>query len=261
MRRMTGVEQWSEWMRARGVAAGTLRVRRSHLLRLAAYCDPLAAGEQDIVAFMASHRHLKPESRKSMVASLRSFYTWALRSRLVATDPTIGLGSIRVPPAVPRPLPQRVLRNALRDADDETRLMLLLGAYAGLRRAEIAAVHSDDVEGLALVVTGKGGRTRRIPVHPLLAGRLAAVRGWAFPSPVRPGEHVSPDYVASRLERVLEDPWTPHSLRHYFATMAYRGTHDLRAVQQLLGHSNPQTTARYTLVDDDAMTAAVNAVA
>lgn len=261
MRAMTGVTDWTEWLQARGVARGTLRVRRSHLLRLAGACDPLTATEQDIAAFLAANRHLKPESRKSMVASFRSFYTWALRAGLVDADPTRGLGSIRVPPAVPRPLPQHVLRGALRDADEETRLMLLLGAYAGLRRAEIAAVHSDDVEGLALVVAGKGGRVRRIPIHPMLAGRLAGVRGWAFPSPVRPGEHVSPDYVASRLERVLEEPWTPHSLRHYFATMAYRGTHDLRAVQQLLGHSNPQTTARYTLIDDDAMVAAVNAVA
>ena len=261
MRAVTGVSDWTEWMQARGVAPGTLRVRRSHLLRLAAVCDPLEATEQDITAFLGAYRHLKPESRKSMVASLRSFYAWAVRAKLVDEDPTRGLGAIRVPPAVPRPLPQQVLRAALRDADEETRLMLLLGAYAGLRRAEIAAVHSNDIDGLALVVTGKGGRTRRIPIHPMLAGRLAGIRGWAFPSPVRVGEHVSPDYVSSRLERVLEEPWTPHSLRHYFATMAYRGTHDLRAVQQLLGHSNPQTTARYTLVDDEAMAAAVNAVA
>ena len=46
-------------------------------------------------------------------------------------------------------------------------------------------------------------------------------------------------------------------LRHRFATQAYNGTHDLRAVQQLLGHSRPETTARYTLTDDDALTAAV----
>jgi site-specific recombinase XerD len=73
--------------------------------------------------------------------------------------------------------------------------------------------------------------------------------------------HVTADYVADRLEKCLPDGWTAHSLRHRFATAAYNATKDLRAVQQLLGHARPETTARYTLVGDDAMTAAVMAVA
>jgi site-specific recombinase XerD len=52
-----------------------------------------------------------------------------------------------------------------------------------------------------------------------------------------------------------------HTLRHRFATKAYQGSHDLRAVQELLGHSSPQTTQRYTLVETDALNAAVLSVA
>jgi site-specific recombinase XerD len=236
-------------------------VRGSHLRRLASRVDPLAATPGDIVGFMVANSHLKPESRKSLISSMRLFYAWARAGGLVASDPTAGLGPVHVPPSVPRPISDVDLRSAFVTADEEVTLMLLLGCYAGLRRAEIAAVHSDDVDGLSLTVCGKGGRTRRIPVHPMLAGRLARVHGWAFPSPVRIGEHVGPDYVAGRLEVALPPPWTAHSLRHYFATKAYQGSHDIRAVQQLLGHSSLATTQRYVLVDDEAMRAAVLAVA
>jgi integrase/recombinase XerC len=255
------VELWLDGYRAAGASPGTIRVRGSHLRRFAARVDLCAATDADVVAFLASLPHLRPESRKSVQASLRCFYRWALIRGYVDRDPTICLRDVTVPPSVPHPITANALRAALLADDDETTLMILLGAYAGLRRAEIAAVHSGDVESSVLRVTGKGGRTRRVPVHPLLACRLSAVHGWAFASPVRPGRHVSPDYVADRLERVLPPPFTCHSLRHYFATAAYRGTHDLRAVQQLLGHSRPETTARYTLIDDDALTAAVLAVA
>jgi integrase len=258
---MSDVEAWLESYRAQGSSEGTIRVRRSHLTRFAAHVELQRATLDDVVVFLASYRSLRPESRKSMLASLRSFYRWAKASGLVEDDPTAGIGAVRTPAGVPRPIPEGALRQALAAADEQTTLMILLGAYAGLRRAEIAAVHANDLDGLAITVRGKGGVTRRVPIHPMLAGRLARLDGWAFPSSHRPGQHVTPSYVSDRLSRVLPAPYTPHSLRHRFATQAYAGTHDLRAVQRLLGHSRPETTARYVLVDEDALTAAVRAVA
>ena len=137
--------------------------------------------------------------------------------------------------------------------------MLLLGAYAGLRRAEIAGIHSDDITDMGLIVKGKGRKVRRIPIHPILAEALVDVSGYAFRG--RWGKSVTPNYVADHLEAVLPDPWTAHSLRHRFATQTYRACKDIRVVQQLLGHSSIQTTVRYVMVDEDALAAAVNAVA
>ena len=77
-----------------------------------------------------------------------------------------------VPRGVPRPAPDLVIRAALAAADDRTRLMILLAVLAGLRRAEIAGLHTSDYAGGVLTVRGKGGRTRMVPAHPLLAARL-----------------------------------------------------------------------------------------
>ena len=65
--------------------------------------------------------------------------------------------------------------------------------------------------------------------------------------------------VSCVLSQVLPPGWSAHSLRHAFASRAYAGTRDLRAVQTLLGHSKPETTARYTAVPDGALAAAVAA--
>jgi integrase len=139
--------------------------------------------------------------------------------------------------------------------------MLLLGGCAGLRLGEIAAFHSDSITATGLVITGKGGRTRRIPMHPVLTEELAGLNGYAFPSPYSAHDHLSRAAVSDALAVVLPRPFTPHSLRHRFATAAYRGTHDIRAVQLLLGHSSVSTTQRYTLIEEDALTAAVESIA
>lgn len=220
--------------------------------------DLLAATPADVQEYLGRPCR-GPNGRKSVLATLRSFYRWALARGYVDSDPTRLARTIRVPQGIPRPVPEAVLARALDRADAQTRLMLLLGAYAGLRRAEIAALHADDITQDGLVICGKGGRTRRIPIHPRLATELRFT-GWAFGSPVRSGQHVGPSYVAGRVEAVLEG-YTCHSLRHRFATCAYRATRDIRAVQELLGHSSPTTTAKYVLIDEDSLEAAVLAVA
>jgi site-specific recombinase XerD len=66
--------------------------------------------------------------------------------------------------------------------------------------------------------------------------------------PGRNGGHVTPEWVGELCANALPNGWTLHALRHLFATKAYAATHDLRAVQILLGHSSPSVTQRYVAV-------------
>jgi site-specific recombinase XerC len=254
------VDQWCDWYRAGDASPGTIKVRRGYLTRLAAVTPLEDITEADLIAWLQS-AGFAPNSRKSALASVRSFYRWAVDRGLLEHDPTAGLRPVKVPDGVPKPIAQRDLDRAVAAADGPTTLMLMLGSLAGLRRSEIAAVHSDHVTDLGLMVTGKGGKTRRVPIHPRLHPLLDHLEGFAFPSPRRPGQPVTGDFIEDRLMRVLPPPWTAHSLRHYFATHAYAGTRDIRAVQQLLGHSSVATTQRYVALDQEALLAAVLAVA
>lgn len=255
------LEQFRHYLEATGHAAATIRQRLSFLTGFAARCDLATATEDDVLQHFIDNRTHKPETRSAMRASLRAFYGWAVPRGYALVNPADHLPPVRVPAGVPKPVPEDIYREALAKADPETRLILLLGGCAGLRRAEIAAFHSDCIVDGFLVITGKGGRTRRIPIHPALAIALEGVHGYAFPSPLRSRDYVTTSYIEKRVIEVLPRPYTAHSLRHRFGTMAFRGSHNLRSVQELLGHSNPATTARYTLVDDDDLRAAVRSIA
>ena len=138
-----------------------------------------------------------------------------------------------------------------------------LGALVDPLVEVLSQVPDDPFQAQLVAVPGEGVRSW---LTWQLSQRLGGHRGvvahvdWVFPSTVRDG-HVGYDYLYKRVKAALGGRYTPHQLRHRFATQAYRGTHDLRAVQELLGHSSPTTTVRYTLIGNDAMTAAVHAVA
>ena len=255
------VDSYLAHLAAGGASAGTVRLRRGYLARLAGHVggDLLGATPEQLVGFVGTPGWA-PATRQSARASVRSFYCWAVEAGLLEQDPSRRLPGVRVPAGVPHPVGEVVLEAALAAADLEQTRMLLLGAFAGLRRAEIAAVHTSHLTPFGLAVTGKGGRQRVIPVHPLLRAALADVpAGWVFPSYRKPGQHVTGSHVYKRLRPLLGDA-SPHALRHRFATRAYQGTTDLLAVQRLLGHSKPETTVRYTQLSPDSLAAAVAAV-
>jgi site-specific recombinase XerD len=81
--------------------------------------------------------------------------------------------------------------------------------------------------------------------------------GYAFPSV--DGGPITPDAMGRRIARALPGKWSAHSLRHYYAGSVYRASHDIRSVQQLLGHASIATTEIYTHINDDDLHAAVSA--
>lgn len=253
--------QYRTWLEATNHSKATIDLRMTHAKALAARCDLATATEDDVLGLFAARRGQKPASLQALRASLKGFFAWAAPRGYCHTNAMDLVPAVRVPPGVPKPIPEDVYRAALLRADTQGRLMLLLGGCAGLRLSEIAAFHSDCISEGFLTICGKGGRTRRIPVHPALSAALEDVHGFAFPSNLRSREHVGAHTVAAWMRDLIPRPYTAHCLRHRFGTMAYRGSHDLRSVQELLGHSSPATTQRYTLVDDADLTAAVRSIA
>lgn len=273
--------EFEQYLIAGSVARSTIRLRLAYLNRLARrHPDPWTITARDLVAWIGGHPHWKPETKRSVRSSLRVFWAWAVDFEYTDHDPTRKLRAVKVPPTLPKPAPADVLDTALAKASDRDRLMLLLAAHAGLRRAEIAAVAWADLVDGWLTVVGKGGRERRIPIggrllaewHDERRRRLRGAAGtgwryvpdpasaWVFPSATT-GQHLTPDCVGDVLARMLGREWTAHTLRHRFATTAHQGTKDLRAVQTLLGHSSLVTTQRYVAVAEDELRAAVEAAA
>lgn len=165
---------------------------------------------------------------------------------------------------MPRPAPEQAYRSALRAADARGRVILRLAAEVGLRRAEVAQVHGrdliEDLTGWSLVVHGKGGRDRIVPLPADLAVEvraqlMAAGGGWMLPGDDQ--GHLSPRHVGIIASRLLPGDWTMHTLRHRCASRAYAGDRDLLSVQQLLGHASVATTQRYVRLPDDALRRAV----
>lgn len=152
-------------------------------------------------------------------------------------------------------------------ADPRAVLAVRLGAFCGLRRGEVARCAREDLSrdllGWSLRVVGKGGHVREVPVPDGLAVELLGMpAGWLFPSPYAAGPgHLTPHHVSKLVSRALPAGVTMHMLRHRCATVAYAGTHDLRAVQELLGHSRPETTAGYIATPAESVRAAVAAAA
>lgn len=245
-------------MRAAGRAPGTVRLHMHYLRNLADQLEhPWRASTPELQEFLARD-HWMPETRKSARAALRSFYRWGHRAGHVDVDPAVDLESVKVPPATPRPTPEDVVRDALSSTQRRERLMVMLAAYGGLRCREIRLVHRTDLTGDVLRVHGKGGKIRDVPiVNAELLAELRRVDGWAFPN--RQGLPMTAGHVTKLLSQALSGDWTGHTLRHRMGTAAYAGTRDLLAVQQLLGHSRPETTQRYVKLPDDAVRAAARA--
>lgn len=260
---------WCCRLTAAGRSTETIRTRSDHLRRAARALggSPWDVTEDQLLEWVGGE-DWRRETRRSVYASLRSFWGWAAGSGRCSMSPAEALPSVRPEPPMPRPTPETIYRDALAAAGERERLILQLAAHAGLRRAEIAQLgRSDlieDLAGYSLIVHGKGGRDRLVPLPAWLAWairtRLDAVGGlWLFPGDVN--GHLGPQTVGIVASRLLPDGWTLHSLRHRFATTAYAAERDLVSVQILLGHASVATTQRYVRPPDGALRRAVEAAA
>jgi integrase/recombinase XerC len=237
----------------------------------------------DIRAFMAMRRADDIAGRSLMraLAGLRSFGRFLEREGKGKVGALSAIRAPKVAKSLPKPI-QIAAAKRLADADerageerdpwilarDAAVMALLYGS--GLRISEALGLKRREVpkpgEGDVLVVTGKGNKTRMVPVlHNVLA--LIEEYSAMCPHPLPPqgpmfvgarGGPLSPRIIQLAMERLrgalgLPDSATPHALRHSFATHLLSRGGDLRAIQELLGHASLSTTQIYTGIDSERL--------
>ena len=221
----------------------------------------------------AANRHrqgLSPKSLQRHLSALRAWFRFLLREGLVKANPADGVRAPKVPRHLPHTLDADQIGHLMDlpgDAplDRRDRAIMELFYSSGLRLAELVALDVIDMrssDGL-LQVTGKGNKTRRVPVGRfareavgqwlVVRGQLAANAETALFVSQR-GTRLSARAIEARLrQRALEQGMPrhvhPHMLRHSFASHLLESSGDLRAVQELLGHADISTTQVYTHLD------------
>jgi len=238
----------------------TVRSRRQILRQWTRFLDErdvplLEATRDDVLDFLAPY--VEPETVGTYRGALSAFYSWAVDRDLIAREPTRKLPPVIRDNVAPNPIPNDVLRDLLAEASPVDRQIIILGRFAGLRAAEIAAAHRTYLKpgrgGQQIVrLRGKGARWRELPAHELVVDVLRAETGFVFESPRYPGQPMLPASIGQRMRRLLPAEYSCHDLRAAFATAAYwQNGKNLALVQEWLGHRSPATTLRYVLKDHD----------
>jgi len=242
-----------------------------------------ALAPQDVRAFMA-HRRMKGAGARTLMRQLAGARSFARFLERNGKGKVGALNAVRAPKIVktlPKPLnvpsAKRIGDIGLRAGEerepwifarDAAVMALLYGS--GLRISEALSLRNGDVpapgKGDTLTITGKGNKTRMVPV---LRQVLSLVADYVAQCPYHlpddgplfvgaKGGPLSPRIIQLTMERLrgalgLPDTATPHALRHSFATHLLSRGGDLRAIQELLGHASLSTTQIYTAVDTERL--------
>lgn len=284
-------EFFSHVVLERGLSENTVSAYRRDVAAWRAFCssrriDPARAAPNDVTAYLESLRAGKPPAKKAyressvarMLVSVRALYRFLVREDRLEGDPTALVGTPRVPRALPKAVPledvETLIEQPAQDLlgrRDKAILETLYGA--GTRISELVNLDVDDVdldEGTVLVRSGKGRKTRLVPIgraarkalgayvtrsRPELIRRAAANRSRGALFLNARGTRLSRQGCWKILKGYarlagLEDRVSPHTLRHSFATHMLDAGADIRVVQELLGHASLATTQVYTLVSD-----------
>jgi integrase/recombinase XerC len=231
-----------------------------------------AMDSEHVRAFSAScfRKGLSARSIQRRLSAARTFFRYLLREKAVRNNPVVSVSAPRSKKRLPGNLDaDRMARLLEIPGDgplvDRDRAMLELLYSSGLRLAELVDLNLGDVDmsDATVRVTGKGNKDRIVPV-----GRqaLKALRQWALTRTDLAGAGETALFVSNRGGRISHRSvqsrvkhWAkrqgidvnvyPHLFRHSFATHVLESSHDLRGVQELLGHANISTTQVYTHLD------------
>tara|TARA_B100001250_G_scaffold357816_1_gene333771 strand:- start:2120 stop:3037 length:918 start_codon:yes stop_codon:yes gene_type:complete len=220
-----------------------------------------------------SERHLSRPTIARRISSLKNFFKFLLKDKVISSLDISIFKSPKLKRNFPKSIDSDLVAKALSSLMDakndqwinlRDRAVMLLLYGAGLRISEALSIKKKDApDGDWLRVVGKGNKYRDVPLLPIICD---GVREYLDLCPYdvdedaplflgKRGGSLSPRIIQRRIENLryelgLPSHTTPHALRHAFATHLLSGGADLRAIQQLLGHSSLSTTQRYTDVNE-----------
>ncbi len=262
----------------RRLSAHTISSYRRDLNKFIHWCSTQTLTQPDelnghhVRQCMASlHREgLSGRSIQRWLSSLRTFFNYGLKHRWIKSNPANGISAPKSPKKLPKTLDVDQIdqflsmpENSLIDCRDHAIIELLYSS--GLRLAELVNLDLTDLDlrEAVITVTGKGNKTRQLPVG---KQAISALKAWfkrrnelkivdyqaMFLS--QRGKRLSARGIQDRLKQIsikqgMQGKIHPHMLRHSFASHLLESSGDLRAVQQLLGHENISTTQVYTHLD------------
>lgn len=226
----------------------------------------------DVRSFISLRRRqgLASSSSQRLLSSLRGFYRYLLKDKLIEVNPVADVRAPKKEKKLPQLLDVDQMDQLLADEGQQVleirdHAMLEIMYSSGLRLAELVGLNNNDIDQRAgqVMVTGKGNKTRYLPVG---GAALKAVARWQKERQLlltgdepalfisRRGTRLSRRAVQLRLKIRAQSVLSgvklhPHMLRHSFASHLLESSGDLRAVQELLGHSNISTTQIYTQLD------------
>jgi len=262
----------------RGLSARTIAAYRRDLGQLLQFLGeegidaPAQVTQHHIRAFIAKrHRQgLGGKSLQRMLSAIRSLFRWMLREGLAEHNPATPVRAPKSGRHLPATLDADSIGQLLEIPCDtplavRDKAIMELFYSSGLRLSELAGLRWDQLDlGSGMVtVTGKGNRTRMVPVgrmarQALLEWRKSRVEFASFEQPnvfvSQRGNPISPRTIQARIRywarrQGIPQNIYPHLLRHSFASHMLESSGDLRAVQELLGHADISTTQVYTHLD------------
>ncbi|GAB3988940.1 tyrosine-type recombinase/integrase [Nocardioides marmoraquaticus] len=243
----------------RGWSPNSIRRYRTVLRSLALEHHPLTATTTDLEHWWAGRTQLSKASRANELAVLRSFYSWATRFDHRVDDPTRRLDFPKLERRVPRPIGQTQLDQLLGELTTDhldLRRAFAIGAYAGLRVSEVAALDwtNFDLDARRIYVFGKGAKERVFGLSPVLLDKLLpVVRGNVVTAG---GRAYTADQLQRRINRFMDRAGidnTFHDLRKRAATLAMARVPDPQAVAEAFGWANLQTAQHYRVVGSQVL--------
>jgi len=197
---------------------------------------------------------ISKNSKKTIVkklSAIRSFVKY-LEDQCHLQIKVTGLESIKTPQNLPKPIEERYIEEVLEKADIEERLMIMMLYGLGLRISELSSLKLSQIKREWIEVTGKGSKSREIPLLPSLYGLIERYRRdftpreYLFEKGKSPLNAAQIRYRVTKLFKAAGIKATPHQLRHSFATHLLNNGARIADVSELLGHETMATTQVYT---------------